>query len=112
MKTPLDYKKSIEKWKNMNQYTQGLTFAERDVVYRRIERVLYDACKKHPSFPSDPVQATAIMAEEAGEAVQAANDVVWHNGDIIKLRKELLHTGAMCVRILCGLDSGDINAHR
>lgn len=61
---------------------------------------LKKAKKKHPFFPSDAVSMCAIMAEEAGEAIQAANDVYWDNGDVEKFKVELRHTAAMCIRIL------------
>lgn len=40
------------------------------------------------------------MAEEAGEAVRAANDVRWLNGSRRCLRTELIQTAAMCVRVI------------
>lgn len=60
----------------------------------------------------DPVHAVAIMAEEAGEAVQAANNLKWGHGgrtyteSIAKLRKEIIQTMAMCVRVLKNMPEG------
>ena len=64
---------------------------------------LIDAVRKHPNWPADIVHATAIMVEEAGEAMQAALDVYYHDGDIECLRTELAQTGAMCIRALVHL---------
>ena len=60
-----------------------------------------EKCKtKHPEFPLDVIERIAIMAEEAGEAVQAANNIKWENGNKDDLKLELLQTAAVCVRIL------------
>ena len=74
-------------------------------VFDEIMREYGKAVRKHPdsTWPKDVVHMTAIMAEEAGEAVQAANDV-WHGGASQEpLRRELAQTAAMCVRCLVNL---------
>lgn len=71
-----------------------------DDILFEIKRELEKAKQKHPFFPMDTVWRCAIMMEEAGEAVQAANNVAWEDGDKESLKLELLHTAAMCVRIL------------
>lgn len=57
----------------------------------------------HPKWPDDKVHATAIMVEEAGEAMRAANNLVHHGGDKEELRKELIQTGAMVLRCLTNI---------
>lgn len=66
-----------------------------------------EAVYKHPdsTWPKDVVYMTAIMAEEAGEAVQAANDAVHGGASLEPLRKELEQTAAMCIRCLIHLDA-------
>lgn len=59
---------------------------------------LEHAIAKHPGFTTDLIHQVAIMAEEAGEAIQAAND-----GDIEQVKKELLQTAAMCVRVILNM---------
>lgn len=70
-----------------------------------IEQELEKAKEKHPIFPVSPVERCSIMMEEAGEAVQAANDVMWANGDKEKLKMELRHTACVCVRILEAMEN-------
>lgn len=73
-------------------------------IYTLIDMELEKAKRKHPVFPFSPVERCSIMIEEAGEAVQAANDMFF--GEINDatqkelLRTELLHTACVCVRIL------------
>ena len=64
------------------------------------------AVDKHPdeTWPKDVVHMTAIMAEEAGEAIQAANDVAHADGSLDQLRLELAQTAAMCIRCLVNLE--------
>lgn len=59
----------------------------------------------HPVWPGDTIHQVAIMMEEAGEAVQAANDVN-HKGNAFKnaLRGELIQCGAMVVRVLKNME--------
>lgn len=74
---------------------------------RAIEMIfdeLRNAEKKHPGWPPDPVHGAAILAEEAGEAVQAALDVIYANGSRERLIHELAQTGAMAIRNLIHLE--------
>ena len=64
------------------------------------------AKRKHQTFPADVVKMVAIMSEEAGEAVQVANDIdnatTYDERKLLKecLIKELSHTAAMCIRTI------------
>jgi hypothetical protein len=72
-------------------------------VQQAIELIIYElrsAQKQHPYFPTDPIHAVAIMAEEAGEAVQASLDFTYGGKHAEKLQKEIIQTGAMAVRNL------------
>lgn len=67
---------------------------------------LNDAVRRYPddTWPTDVVRMVAIMAEEAGEAIQAANDVVYKGKSVGLLRNELMQTAAMCFRCLAHMD--------
>lgn len=80
-------------------------------IFEDIKEELNRAKRKHPFFPIDAVGRCSIMMEEAGEAVQAANDMVW--GEINdrtqreKLKTELRHTACVCVRILEAMENAE-----
>lgn len=74
-----------------------------------VDNILHEltlAKHKHQYFPSDYVKMVAIMAEEAGEAIQVANDLeyatTYDERKLLKecLIKELSHTAAMCIRTI------------
>ncbi len=69
-----------------------------------ISESLNEAKQIHPEYPKDPVHMVAIMVEEAGEAMQEANDILWGNGSVDDLRTELLHTIATAIRCLEQID--------
>ncbi len=71
--------------------------------------MLFEALKKaeakFPGWPVDPVHGTAILGEEAGEAVQAALDYYYGRVETLDaLKKELAQTGAMAIRMLLFLE--------
>ncbi len=53
-----------------------------------------------PEWPHDPIHAVAVMAEESGEAVQAALQWAYGGGSKAEFEKELVQTGAMVLRCL------------
>lgn len=61
---------------------------------------LKEAQLKHPSWPSDFVHAAAIVSEESGELVRAANLFQWENGCYNDMYDEATQTAAMCFRFL------------
>lgn len=69
--------------------------------FEEIRQELERAKKIHPVFPKNIVTMTAIMAEEAGEAIREANRIADDgNGDLNAWKTELIQTAAMCVRCL------------
>ena len=64
---------------------------------------LRDAESKHVRWPVDEIHATAIMMEEAGESMRAALRWVHEDGTRDELEREVVQTGAMCVRLLAHL---------
>ena len=67
--------------------------------------------KKHPSWPSDILHQIAIVNEESGEATRASLQYVYEGGKIEEVKKELIQTGAMCLRMLVGL-TFEIDTHQ
>jgi len=81
---------------------EGIALATQAMV--EIWAELVRAEEIHPNWPIDPIHATAIVAEEAGEALQAALDTFYGGKHAGKTRVELVQCGAMCVRALMHLD--------
>lgn len=67
---------------------------------------LVRAEQKHPKWTSDAVHAAGILAEESGEAMQAAVDfnATGDKQHIPLLITETIQTGAMCLRLLLNAD--------
>ena len=63
------------------------------------------ATELHPVWPKDLIHQVAIVAEESGEAIQAALNHVYHGDCLEKVRTELIQTGAMCIRALVNLEA-------
>lgn len=78
-------------------------------IIRDILCELKKAKKKHPFFPLDAVGRCSIMVEEAGEAVQVANDIAadtyMSDENREKLKTELRHTACVCIRILEAMEN-------
>lgn len=69
---------------------------------------LVRAEKKHPVWPTDIVHQAAIVAEEAGELLQAANNMLEsgdeYGFDLSHIRTEAIQTGAVALRLLINLE--------
>lgn len=65
---------------------------------------------KFPRWPTDVVHGAAIVVEEAGESLKAANELFWESERIVgeiamaSLREELIQTAAMACRMINYLD--------
>lgn len=68
--------------------------------YNEIDAELTKAKSKHPDYPSDMFHQLAIMQEEAGEVTMAVLHLHYEKGTIEDVRKELIQTAAMCMRML------------
>lgn len=79
-----------------------------DVMQEHIAVILHElrhcfinhSDKEWPWNSFDFVHQTAVMAEEAGEAIRAANNMREGKGDRMALYNELAQTAAMCLRIM------------
>lgn len=71
-----------------------------------IVREYMRAIRKHPDWPADPVHASAILNEEAGELTQATLDAtyadLWVKGLI---KEEAAQAGAMSMRLLANIET-------
>lgn len=101
-----------QKEKMKKQFDQGY-IKTKDVrkVFDLIDNELEFALQKFPEFPVDPIHAVGVVNEESGEATKDALQWTYEphkNKDAETLKKELIQTAAMCIRMICGLESGDI----
>lgn len=65
---------------------------------------------KHPDWPTDWIHRAAIVAEEAGETLQAAIDYEYLGEaaeDLARIKKELEQTGAMVLRCLMYMEPSE-----
>ncbi len=69
-------------------------------VFNDIQTELDRSFELHGDLPANIVGMTAIMAEEAGECVKAANNCVFHGATVAELEKEAIQTAAMCVKMV------------
>lgn len=72
-------------------------------VKRILVAVLADlnsAEEKHPKWPKDHIHQAAIVAEEAGELVQAALKHKYEGGRYYDMHSEALQIAAMAIRFL------------
>ena len=63
----------------------------------------HKAEEKHPGWPEDQIHCAAIVAEEAGELVQAAIDHTYQHSCPLRLKEEAAQTAAMGLRFLVNL---------
>ena len=82
-------------------------------LWSGIAKIICEYCrasKMYPAWPQDAVHAAAVLAEEAGEVVQAALDFNYKaDGPSAlqvhreKIEEEAVQAGAMALRVLQGL---------
>lgn len=76
-------------------------FEEITAIYEEIKK----AEIKHPNWPTDNMhKQVSIITEEVGEVAQAVLKFEDEGGEVIKIRQELREAGAMCFRMLLGLE--------
>ena len=74
-------------------------------VFAEIER----AETLHPAWPRDVVKACSLLAEEAGEAVRAANTFDETRTGRKDIVAEAIHTAATAIRLLKNIEETDSN---
>jgi hypothetical protein len=75
--------------------TQGIAI---QLILAELDR----ARELHPNWPTDPIHAAAIVAEESGELVRAALRLTYEGGYGGEMTTEAIQTAATCVRLLMG----------
>jgi hypothetical protein len=68
------------------------------------------ACDLHPHWPEDFIHASAVVAEESGELVQAALQHHYDYKPFNNMLREAVQTGAMALRFLVNAEGGWCNA--
>lgn len=58
----------------------------------------------HSGWPADILHGIAIIGEEFGEATKAAFDFAYNGEPLEEVQVELVHTAAMCLRMLLHLE--------
>lgn len=71
-----------------------------ETVFEIARRAIASARQHHPAWPRDVVHASAIVAEEAGELVQAALEAHYEGGKIERTFEEAIHVIVTAVRFL------------
>ena len=69
-------------------------------ITQAINQEMERAKEKFPWWPEDQIHAAAIVAEEAGELLQATLQNKYEKGSLENVRKEAIQTAAMAVRFL------------
>ena len=72
-------------------------------IYNVIDTELLRAEKKHPEWPLDMFKQLAIIQEEIGEVTMAVLHYHDESGSLDDIKKELIQTAAMCLRMLKNL---------
>jgi len=75
-----------------------------DDVIDLLKLELESAERKHPCWPTDPIHAAAIVAEESGELIQAAIDYVYAGKSRKELVAEAIQTAAMGIQFLINIE--------
>lgn len=77
--------------------------SKEDIIIAQILAELSKAEIKHPNWPDNIVEQSAIVAEESGELIRAALQEKFEGGTKEECRKEAIQTAAMCIRFLKNL---------
>lgn len=92
---------SYTKQQEQVRYTSDKSNTETQIildVFAELKR----AREKFPWWPRNIVHAAAVICEESGEILKAANEVHWEQkqGAYEEAQKEAIQTIAMCIRFL------------
>jgi len=74
-------------------------------IAKSLNEEMERAKDKFPWWPEDQIHAAAIVAEEAGELLQATLQYKYENGSFENVRKEAIQTATMAIRFLENLST-------
>lgn len=76
-----------------------------DRILLLIEKELDRAIEKFPEWPTDPIHAASVVAEESGELTKETNEFRYEPGknSITDVRNEAVQTAAMAIRFLASM---------
>ncbi len=76
-------------------------------IVDEVLKEVYQATKKFPTWPTDPLHAVAVLGEEFGELDKAVLQAIYepHKSGPAQVREEALQTAAMAIRFLMSLES-------
>jgi hypothetical protein len=77
-----------------------------EYVMAAIIEELNRATSKFPKWPSDPIHASSIVVEEAGELARAALKYTYEDGDPNEMWGEAVQTAVTAIRFLMYRASG------
>ncbi|MEZ6124855.1 MAG: hypothetical protein R3C49_17035 [Planctomycetaceae bacterium] len=79
------------------------------ILTDEIVHELQRAVEKHPTWPTDPLHALAVLGEEFGELTQATLQHIYEpeKSSLSDVRTEALQTAAMAIRFLLSLQRYD-----
>tara|TARA_Y100001951_G_scaffold11424_1_gene7313 strand:- start:210 stop:509 length:300 start_codon:yes stop_codon:yes gene_type:complete len=69
-----------------------------------LDEEMKHALEKHPKWPTDPIHAAMVIAEEAGEVMKAVNEAVYEDGAFEEVHSEVIQTMVTCIRFLNSIE--------
>ncbi len=75
-------------------------------IIEEIKREMTRAVTKFPTWPTDPVHASAVVTEESGELAQSVLEHIYepHKSSRDDVRAEAIQTATMAIRFLLSMD--------
>ena len=75
-------------------------------IIEEIKKEMQRAVTKFPTWPTDPVHASAVVTEESGELAQSVLECIYepHKSSKADVRAEAIQTATMAIRFLLSMD--------
>jgi NTP pyrophosphatase (non-canonical NTP hydrolase) len=75
-------------------------------IVKEILSEIDSSIEKHGDLPQDMFQQITIVNEEVGEANKAVLHFHYEGGNLRDVRKELIQSAAMCIKMISQLGEG------